>query len=192
MGSWRGGKFMPLTLRPFSANTFALSKIWFRSSTVNLREGDLTAINSSIKKWLYADLLLKPEELLLYRPVYHGGLGLTSVKLKSIAFFLRTFLELAANQKYLQSQYLNLLYRYHVLDEDVVCPPLPPYYSISFFDIIRQTKNTGRDVVSMTTRQWYSYLLNKDILNVIQEDGSEAKRLCKVELLSPDIDWENI
>ena len=88
MGSWRAGKFMPLTLRPFSANIFALSKVWFRSSTVNLRESDFDAINSSIKKWLYADLLLKPEELLLYRPTYFGGLGLTSVKLKSAAFLL--------------------------------------------------------------------------------------------------------
>ena len=45
-GSWRAGKFMPLVLRPFSANSFALSKVWFRCFTVNLREMDFNAINS--------------------------------------------------------------------------------------------------------------------------------------------------
>ena len=191
IGSWRAGKFMPLTLRPFSANIFALSRVWFRCSTINLRECDFTAINSSIKKWLYADLLLKPEELLLYRPVYHGGLGLSSIKLKSTAFLLRTFLELAANPKYLSSQYLNMFYRYYVLGEDFSCPSLPPYYNTSFFDIICQARNTGNDVLSMTTRQWYEYLLNKDILKVTREDGSESKRLCRVEEVYPDTDWES-
>ena len=94
-GSWRAGKFMPLCLRPYSANTFALSKVWFRSATVNLRGSDFSVINSSIKKWLYADLLLNPEEVILFRPVSLGGLGLTSVKLKSMAFLIKTFLELA-------------------------------------------------------------------------------------------------
>ena len=48
-GSWRAGKFMPLTSRPFSVNTFVLSKIWFKCSTINLRRGDITAINSTVK-----------------------------------------------------------------------------------------------------------------------------------------------
>ena len=45
IGSWRAGKFMPLRLRPYSANTFALGKVWFRCSTVCLREGDYAAVN---------------------------------------------------------------------------------------------------------------------------------------------------
>ena len=73
-GAWRGGKFMNLTERPFSINTFALSKVWFRSAIVNLREGDISAINSSIKKWLYADMLLKPEEKVLLCLIENGGL----------------------------------------------------------------------------------------------------------------------
>ena len=88
---------MALSLRPYSANTFALSKVWFRTATVNLRESDYLSINSSIKKWIYADLLLKPEEILLFRPVQKGGLGLVSVKHKGTAFLIRMFLELAAN-----------------------------------------------------------------------------------------------
>ena len=192
MGSWRAGKFMPFILRPFSVNTYAFSKVWFRCCTVNLRESDLIAMNSSVKKWLYADLLLKPEELLLHRSVYHGGLGLSSIKWKSVAFLIRTFLELAANPKYLHSQYLNMLYRFHVLGENFVCPTLPPYYKGSFFEIICQAKNTGRDIISMTTRQWYIYLINKDVLKVFHEDGSESRRLCRAEVLSPDINWESI
>ena len=46
--------------------------------------------------------------------------------------------------------------------------------------------------MSMTTRQWYSYLLNKDVLKTTHEDGSESNRLCKAELLSPSIDWISI
>ena len=69
IGSWRAGKFMELNLRPISANTFALSKVWFRCFTVNLREGDCAAINSSLKSWIYRDLLLKPEEMVLFRSV---------------------------------------------------------------------------------------------------------------------------
>ena len=100
LGSWRTGKFMPLLLRPLSANTYALSNVWFQCATVNLREADFLAFNSSIKKWLYSDLLIKPEESTLFRPVWYGGLGLASVKHKSIAFLIRTFLELAANPRW--------------------------------------------------------------------------------------------
>ena len=41
IGPWRGGKFMPLTSRPHSINTYCLSKIWFRTSSINLRLCDL-------------------------------------------------------------------------------------------------------------------------------------------------------
>ena len=189
LGSWRSGKFMPLTLRPWSANTFALSKVWFRCATVNLREADFSAINSSLKKWLYADLLLKPEEIVLFRSMWSGGLGLVSVKHKSIAYLIKTFLELAVNPHYISSPYLSQLFRVHVLHEDLNCPPPPPYYSNQFFDYILQAKTTGRDIVKMSTRQWYHYLLNKDLLKAEIDDGSEIYRPCRVERLSPDYDW---
>ena len=69
LGGWRSGKFLPLIQRPFSVNTYALSKVWYRTACVNLRESDFHAINSSIKKWIYADLLFKPEEMVLFRSV---------------------------------------------------------------------------------------------------------------------------
>ena len=102
-------------------------------------------INSSLKKWIYADLLLKPEETLLFRPVQIGGLGFVSVKHKATAFLIRTFLELSANSAYQSSQYLNSLYRFHILGEDVLCPPLPPYYPTNFFKTILEAKTEGKE-----------------------------------------------
>ena len=73
--SWKAGKFMPVILRPYSINTFVLSKLWFRSSNVNLRVGDVASFNSSIKSWIYADFLVKPEEETMFRQRSKGGLG---------------------------------------------------------------------------------------------------------------------
>ena len=67
VGPWKAGRFMPLTLRPFSANNYALSKVWFKCSSINLRNQDIDAINSLVKSWLYQDCLEKPRELVLYR-----------------------------------------------------------------------------------------------------------------------------
>ena len=69
IGSWKSGKFMPLVCRPFSINTYCLSKVWFRAGSVDLRALDITAINSKVKSYVYPDLFQKPSEVLLYRDV---------------------------------------------------------------------------------------------------------------------------
>ena len=189
IGSWRAGKFMPLILRPRSANIFALSKVWFRCASVNLREADFSAINSSLKKWVYADLLLKPDERTLFRPIWYGGLGLASVKHKSIAYLIRTFMELAANSNYHQSPFLSRLYRVHILQEDTPCPPSPSYYSNHFYQYILSAKNDGKNIIDMTTKQWYHYLIDKELLKEIKENGTEIYCLCRSERLFPNIDW---
>ena len=66
-GAWKAGKFMPLTCRAHSVNTYCLSKTLFKCSSINLRVGDVAKISSHVKSWLYADQLEKPEELVLYR-----------------------------------------------------------------------------------------------------------------------------
>ena len=66
VGPWKSGKFMPLIMRPHSINTYVLSKVWYRCSTVNLRVTDCSSISSQIKSWLYQDLLQKPSELALH------------------------------------------------------------------------------------------------------------------------------
>ena len=72
---------MALTMRPWSVNSYVLllSKVWFRCGTVDLRVCDIAAITSSVKSWLYADLLEKPAETVMGRPHSHGGLGVFSV-----------------------------------------------------------------------------------------------------------------
>ena len=35
LGAWKGGKFMPLTQRPWSVNTYALPKIWFAATLLS-------------------------------------------------------------------------------------------------------------------------------------------------------------
>ena len=67
MGAWKSGKFLPLTSRPWSLNCYCLSKLWYKTSCLDLRVGDSDAITSSVKGWLYQDMLLKPQEMMLYR-----------------------------------------------------------------------------------------------------------------------------
>jgi hypothetical protein len=74
-------------------------------------------ITSSIKSWLYADLLLKPEELIMYRPASYGGLGILSVNYKAIASLIKNFFETAGHDKFRPSLYHTTLFRYHVLGD---------------------------------------------------------------------------
>jgi hypothetical protein len=100
VGPWKAGRFMPLTLRPYSANTYALSKVWFKCSSVNLRNQDIDSITSQVKSWLYQDCLEKPSELVLYRDSLVGGLGLFHVKTRSLALLIRSFMETASNPNF--------------------------------------------------------------------------------------------
>ena len=76
IGPWKGGKFMPLSLRCHSVNTYCLPKVWFKCASVDLRAGDASQITSNIKSWVYADQLIKPEELVLFKSRQMGGLNL--------------------------------------------------------------------------------------------------------------------
>ena len=89
---WRSGKFMHLSLRSWSLNSYCLSKVWFITHCVDLRQLDVNKIHSSVKSWLYADQFLKPEEVVMFRPMTSGGLGLHHVKFKGLAALTRTFL----------------------------------------------------------------------------------------------------
>ena len=126
---------MPLTLRPYSANTYALSKVWFKCSSVNLRVQDINVINTQVKSWLYQDCFEKPSELVLYRQAEDGGLGLFHVQLRSLALMIRSFLETTVHPYFRHSLFEQLLYRYHVLGEDSLPDPgLTPYYDKKFFE----------------------------------------------------------
>ena len=49
IGAWKGGKFMELSLRSHSVNTYCLSKVWFKSASIDLRVMDSNQILSNIK-----------------------------------------------------------------------------------------------------------------------------------------------
>ena len=43
---WRGGKFMTITQRGLSVKNYCLSKIWFRTASLDLRAMDITKITT--------------------------------------------------------------------------------------------------------------------------------------------------
>ena len=114
---WKTGKFMHLGMKSWSVNQYCFSKVWFRTHSVHLREVDTRKITSSAKLWMYADMLLKPEEKIMHRPVTTGGLGVHHVRSKGLAGLIRTFLETACNPKLLHSLIHEVLFRYHVLQD---------------------------------------------------------------------------
>jgi hypothetical protein len=163
VGPWKTGKFMPMTMRPYSANTYALSKVWFKCSSVNLRVQD---INSQVKSWLYQDCFEKPSELVLYRQAEDGGLGLFHVKWRALALLIRSFLETAVNPNFRHNLYHQLLYRYHVLGEtDLPNPGYPPYYDQVFFETIcHYNQNCPLNISVMSIKQWYQVLVEDNVL----------------------------
>ena len=195
IGPWKSGRFMPLSIRPYSANNYALSKVWFKCSSVNLRNQDSDNINSVVKSWLYQDCLEKPSELALYRDSMDGGLGLFHVKIRALALLIRSFLETASNPKFRHSLLHEILFRYHILGED--CLPNPgylPYYDKEFFSLIRHYHETcPLNISSMTTKQWYKILLEDKILMNNSDDGSpQVLQPVRVEALQPGLDWQAI
>ena len=41
ISGWKAGKFMPLVLRPWSVNSYVLSKVWFKCGSVDMRMADI-------------------------------------------------------------------------------------------------------------------------------------------------------
>ena len=181
---------MPLTMRPWSINCYVLSKVWFKCGSVDLRVADITSINKSIKSWLYADLLEKPSELVMCRPSTQGGLGVISIKHKSLAILIRTFLETAAIPNFRHNLFHSALFRYHVLgDTTLTNPGIPPYYSVRFFDYIKQVYDeTPLNILTMSIGQWTKHLTEKELKIAIFENQLRYVP-CRAELRSPDTLW---
>ena len=53
VGPWKAGKHMPLTMRPFSLNSYAFPKLWHKCNTIDLSVGDINTINKLAKSWPY-------------------------------------------------------------------------------------------------------------------------------------------
>ena len=193
VNAWKSGKFMDLICRPWSINSYALSKVWFKCHTVDLRVVDTTKISSKVKSWLFQDQLEKPEEMLLHRPIHMGGLGLHNVKMKALASLIRTFMETAANPSFTHNLLHVILYRVYVLDDDSIASPpsMPPYFSATFFNTIKRVKSeTPLNITTMSTAQWYRLLVEQEITMVEQENGQMELIKSRAELASPTTDWE--
>ena len=191
VNSWKAGKFMPLSLRPWSINSYVLSKIWFKCGSVDLRVADTTAINSSVKSWLYADLWEKPSESVMCRPASYGGLGVASVKHKGQAVLIKTFLETAASPKFRHSLLHSIMFRFHILDDTSV-PDLGylPYYPASFFQLIKHVHlETPLNILTMSISQW-TRMLTEDGLTMMEDNNVRKYIPCRSELSSPTTDWE--
>ena len=108
-------------------------------------------------------MLLKPEEIILYRSVLSGGLCLLNIKAKALTGLIRSFLETACMPKNKLSLYLHILFRYHVLGEDPFEDTgLPPFYNAAFFEIIRNVhKNLALNVATMTEKIVVSLLIGR-------------------------------
>ena len=173
-------------------NTYCLSKVWFRTHSVDLRAGDLLAITGACKGWVYQDMFEKPNELLLYRSTESGGLGMHHVQSKALASLIVTFLQTAANPRYQQSLYHSLLYRRYCL-MDVSAPdiPLPPYYTKEFMNTIKYViDKTPLNPVHMPVKEWYLHLVEMQVTMVtVDDEDRRLPRLCKVEEREPQYDW---
>ena len=129
--------------------------------------------------------------MVLHRPVNMGGFGLHNVRIKALASLIRTFLETAVNPKFQHNLFHSLLYRVNVLDDDSVpTQPLPPYYPVSFFNIIKQAKqNTPLNVATMSTADWYRLLVEQEITMYEPINSPWEYIRCRAEVASPNTDW---
>ena len=128
-------------------------------------------------------MLIKPEEKVLFRAPSSGGLGLVSVKVKSQAFLTRNFLELAIIPLHQKSHYMSMLFRFYVLNDDIPCLSMPPFYNTNFFLTIRSALEKDYDIETMKVKDWYSFIT----LELGSDEGPS-----KVEAKSPDILWPKV
>ena len=193
MGPWKGGKFMPLSKRCHSVNTYCLPKVWLKCGSMNLRVGDINKITSNVKSWMYADQLVKPEEFVLYKGRQEGGLNLVNVKYRAMAELIKSFLDTAINLNFKRNIYHQALYAWHVEgDRNIPNPGKPPYYSSEFFDAIRAVKSEGLLRLSgMNIGMWYRSLLERYVTHEVDEQGFQFDKLSKAERQNPDTNWES-
>ena len=189
VGPWKGGRFMALNLRPHSVNCFALSKLQYRFNVIDPRVSDIKSFLSQAKSFLYADLLEKPEELILYRDVVDGGLGLYHIQSRAAAALISTFLQTSVNPNFRRNYYHNVLYRHYVLGESLSAPPIPPHFKGDFFVKLREMKENLGDLTLLTFREIYKFLVQQITHRAVGmlEVGSLLPLKC--EQASPATDW---
>ena len=131
--AFKAGRFLPLTSRPWVANTYLMSRTSYRSCAFNFRQQDIQRIQAATKSWITHGYLLKPNELLLYRDPADGGLGLVQAASRCQANLIITFISQGDPRSDHSNSYLTTLFRSFVsqeLPEDTIKKPF--YFTGSF------------------------------------------------------------
>ena len=184
-GGWRAGRFMPMTDRGWSINTYGLSKVWYRTHCVDLRQSDINNINKSVRQYLFADQLEVPMEIVRYRSKVSGGLNIFHVKSKASATLIKSLLETGSASGFIHSHYHQALLAWNVHDDrSIPDPGKNPYYTVETYNTIKRAVAEGKDVMTMTGKEWYNFILG----SVIEEEEGELIP-CKAELMFPLHDW---
>ena len=174
---------------PHSVNCFALSKLQYRFNVIDPRIGDIKYFLSQSKSFLYTELLEKPEELILYRDVSDGGLGLYHIPSRATAALASNFLQTALNPNFRRNYYHNVLYRKYVLGESLLAPPIPPYFKGDFFPKLREMNEDLGDLSLVNFREIYKYLVQQITHNSVGMLEVGSLQPLKCELASPGTDW---
>jgi len=165
-----------------------------RCHIVPLRKGDSDNFKKVVNRFVFADQLEKPKDLIKYRSRCNGGLQLHNIDCKALAMLIKTFLEMSISSKFRTSLYFNALYEYYVLDNTSISPPRrPPFYSQQFFEVIKSAMENNQ-IAEWSSKQWYCYLLGrnhlqKEVLDVDGENRWEDVQ-CHVETVFPNFDWK--
>ena len=69
-------------------------------------------------------------------------------------------------------------------DKSIPNPGKNPYYTVETYNTIKRAVSEGKDVVTMTGKEWYNFILG----SVIEEEEGELIP-CKAELMFPLHDW---
>ena len=156
---------MPLISRPKSINTYCLSKVWFKTSSINLRVCDIAKITSNVKSWLFSDQLEKPEEIILHRPRKLGGLGLLHLPSKALSLLITSFLETAIKPQFHRNLYHQALYKWNIEEVRTIPAPLQsPYYDDSLLSCIEAVKSeVFLNIITMSSGMWYRVLLENKV-----------------------------
>ena len=110
-----------------------------------------------------------------------------NVKIRALAILIRTFLETAVIPTFKHSLFHSILFRYHVLGEDIDNPGYTPYYDEDFFNTIR-LYHANRDICCMTIKNWYKSLLIDQVL-VDQVEGLSVLKPTRLESKLLNVDW---
>ena len=184
---------VPFTQRPWSLNTYLYPKLYHRCPAMPLRKTDLSEITKQSNRFLFCDQFEKPGPVVTYRSKDDGGLGLHSIKEKSLAFLIKSFLETSTNPNFQRNMYHEALYKFYVKEETSLKDPgLPPYFSVEFFQTIQMADKQNLAIDKMSCNDWYNFLLKKNILEEKGHDDIVVQKKCKAELLHPTRDWPTL